>query len=191
MSSTSVEAIANAVLYEGYILYPYRPALKNRQRWTFGGLYPRSYSEAQAAGDAWSMQTECLLLGMEQTRLDVKVRFLHLMNRTAGELLSPLPRWPGLEEPKYQPVETLHVGRAAIRKLAGGDREGNRHQGSGIDFAARRDEKQDVPMSRQPDAGAGVLPMPGRSWASWSASSKASRGGSKSARRPFLTGPTN
>src|SRR6202040_3580803 len=58
-----VEQIADAVLYEGYILYPYRPSVKNRQRWTFGGLYPRAFCLAQETGDAWSMQTECLLRG--------------------------------------------------------------------------------------------------------------------------------
>ena len=55
-------AIANAVLYEGYMLYPYRPSsVKNRQRFNFGVLYPRSYSEAQSGSDACSMQTECLV----------------------------------------------------------------------------------------------------------------------------------
>jgi len=43
MNRQTVDGIANAVLYEGYILYPYRPATKNRQRWTFGGLYPEAY----------------------------------------------------------------------------------------------------------------------------------------------------
>src|SRR5690348_18149952 len=37
MNRALVNRIADAVLYEGYILYPYRPSLKNRQRWTFGG----------------------------------------------------------------------------------------------------------------------------------------------------------
>jgi len=41
MNRTLVDQIADAVLYEGYLLYPYRPSVKNRQRWTFGGLYPR------------------------------------------------------------------------------------------------------------------------------------------------------
>jgi hypothetical protein len=37
----AVRKIADAVLYEGYILWPYRrSALKNTQRWTFGGVYP-------------------------------------------------------------------------------------------------------------------------------------------------------
>ena len=45
-TTSAVEQIANAVLYEGYILYPYRPsALKNRQRWSFGILYPPAYPE--------------------------------------------------------------------------------------------------------------------------------------------------
>ena len=44
-----VEKIADAVLYEGYLLYPYRQsAVKNRQRFNFGVLYPREYCEAQA-----------------------------------------------------------------------------------------------------------------------------------------------
>ncbi len=62
MNTKSVDAIANAVLYEGYMLYPYRPSsVKNRQRFNFGVLYPQAYSEAQIGSDAWSMQTECLV----------------------------------------------------------------------------------------------------------------------------------
>ena len=40
-----VRKIADAVLYEGYILWPYRrSATKNQRRWTFGGAYPPSHS---------------------------------------------------------------------------------------------------------------------------------------------------
>ena len=47
-----VEKIANAVLYEGYILYPYRPsAVKNQQRFNFGVLYPREYCDLQAGSE--------------------------------------------------------------------------------------------------------------------------------------------
>ncbi len=82
MNFDLVERIANAVLYEGYILYPYRPsAVKNQQRWNFGALCPRSYSEAQRGTEAWTMQTECLVEGTEKTSLDIKVRFLHLLTR--------------------------------------------------------------------------------------------------------------
>ena len=42
MNMEQVKEIANAVLYEGYLLYPYRhSAIKNRQRWTIGVVYPR------------------------------------------------------------------------------------------------------------------------------------------------------
>ena len=51
------------VLYEGYILYPYRPSsVKNRQRWTFGGVYPCDYAALDPSSPA-NMQTECLMRG--------------------------------------------------------------------------------------------------------------------------------
>src|SRR5258705_882369 len=82
MNLALVEKIANAVLYEGYILYPYRPsAVKNQQRWNFGALCPRECSEAQSGITAWAMQTECLVEGGKGTTLDLKVRFLHLLER--------------------------------------------------------------------------------------------------------------
>ena len=82
MNTKASDAIAKAVLYEGYMLYPYRPSsVKNRQRFNFGVLYPRSYSEAQAGGDAWSNQTECLVEGSLLTAVEIKVRFLKLVMR--------------------------------------------------------------------------------------------------------------
>jgi hypothetical protein len=85
MNLSLVEKIANAVLYEGYMLYPYRPsAVKNQQRFNFGALYPESYSLAGGGTDACVMQTECLVVGTKRTTLDVKVRCLHLMAREVG-----------------------------------------------------------------------------------------------------------
>jgi hydrogenase maturation protease len=58
-----VDRIAKAVLYEGYLLYPYRSsAIKNRQRFNFGVIYPQAYSAAQGSGHACAMQTECLIV---------------------------------------------------------------------------------------------------------------------------------
>ena len=77
--------ITRAVLYEGYVLWPYRrSATKNQQRWTFGGVFPRGWSEARGGDDAWWMQTECLLEGDESARVDVAVRFLHVVRRQAA-----------------------------------------------------------------------------------------------------------
>ena len=82
MNFATVEKIANAVLYEGYILYPYRPSsTKNRQRWNFGTLYPREFAEAQRPAEAYRMNSECLIVGCAETKVDVRVRFLQLAQR--------------------------------------------------------------------------------------------------------------
>jgi hypothetical protein len=74
-----VRAIADAVLYEGYILWPYRrSAMKNAQRWTFGGVYPRDWNESHA-DDRWQMQAQVLVRG--EPLVDVSVRFLHVVRR--------------------------------------------------------------------------------------------------------------
>jgi hypothetical protein len=79
MNSKLIEDIASAVLYEGYLLYPYRTsALKNQQRWNFGVLYPRKYAELQAGADAWFSQTECLVRARGDAKLSVRLRFLEL-----------------------------------------------------------------------------------------------------------------
>jgi hypothetical protein len=78
----AAKKIAEAVLYEGYMLWPYRrSATKNQQRWTFGGVYPRTYSEARGEDDPWMMQTQCLVSGDGGSVVEVKVRFLHVVER--------------------------------------------------------------------------------------------------------------
>lgn len=72
MNFAPVEKIANAVLYEGFLLYPYRKsAVKNQQRWHFGTLGP--------AGGSYpvEMQTECLVESSKgSATVDIKIRFL-------------------------------------------------------------------------------------------------------------------
>jgi hypothetical protein len=80
MRMEEIKEIANAVLYEGYLLYPYRrSAIKNRQRWTIGVVYPREYSVANGSIEPWTMQTECLVAGSADTSIDIYMRFLHLL----------------------------------------------------------------------------------------------------------------
>jgi hypothetical protein len=82
----AAKKIAEAVLYEGYLLWPYRrSARKNQQRWTFGGVHPRAYSEARGGDDPWLMQTQCLVLGDEEPTIEVSVRFLHVVERKIGK----------------------------------------------------------------------------------------------------------
>jgi hydrogenase maturation protease len=83
MNLARVDQITNAVLYEGYMLYPYRPSsVKNQQRWNFGVVYPPAYSDAQGSGESTRMQTECLVCGSASTVVEVKLRFLHLQTRS-------------------------------------------------------------------------------------------------------------
>jgi hypothetical protein len=110
MNRAQVARIADAVLYEGYILYPYRPSVKNRQRWTFGGLYPESYSKAQAGADAYGNQTECLIHGDTATKVEAVVRFLHLTARVVGAIEPPLANRPADAAPTHRPVDVLRVG---------------------------------------------------------------------------------
>lgn len=86
MNLDRVMAIADAVLYEGYSLYPYRKtALKNRQRWHFGVLYPRAFCEREQANDAWMMQCECLAIGGGETSFQCALRFLQLHADSAAD----------------------------------------------------------------------------------------------------------
>jgi hypothetical protein len=76
----AVARIADAVLYEGYVLWPYRRgALKNQRRWTFGGVYPEAWAERHP-DDRSLMQTQCLIT-TDPAALDVRVRFLQVVRR--------------------------------------------------------------------------------------------------------------
>jgi hydrogenase maturation protease len=105
-----VEKIAEAVLYEGYMLYPYRPSsVKNQQRWNFGVLYPMDYCEQHGGLEPFSMQTECLLKADSSTRLTVKVRCLQVVQRSIGRLSGGEAQAPEGEEPEIELVDRLEL----------------------------------------------------------------------------------
>ncbi len=110
MNLELVEKIANAVLYEGYMLYPYRASsVKNQQRFNWGALLPKSYSEAEHGTEIYSMQTECIACGDEKTTLEIKIRFLHLTNREIGKSENPSNKLPDEGEPNFQIVPSLEI----------------------------------------------------------------------------------
>jgi hypothetical protein len=77
-SMERARAIADAVLYEGYLLYPYRAsAAKNRARWQWGVLMPPSYGDEPSA-----THNEVLAEPDHDAVLHVRLRFLHLQTRT-------------------------------------------------------------------------------------------------------------
>jgi hydrogenase maturation protease len=109
-----VDRIVHAVLYEGYILYPYRPsAKKNRQRFTWT-VYP-GYSRAQN-GASFVMQTECPVEG-HAPAMDVKVRFLHPMAREIGRLATS--REGNNEQQPLNLSSSFQVDDTILSNLAG------------------------------------------------------------------------
>ncbi|KUO07764.1 hypothetical protein [Streptomyces sp. DSM 15324] len=73
--------VADAVLFEGYVLYPYRAsAAKNRLRWQFGVLVPPAWGAGREEHDF--QHTECLMEPRKDATLSVEVRFLHARRRT-------------------------------------------------------------------------------------------------------------
>lgn len=102
------QGVADAVLFEGYLLYPYRrSSVKNRMRFQFGVLMPRESVREETAptvagsAESWYQQTEALVEpGPHGGLLRVKVRFLQLQRRTVER-----PSTAG-----WQPVDRLEVG---------------------------------------------------------------------------------
>jgi hypothetical protein len=119
MNFEGAEKIAAAILYEGYILYPYRPtAIKNRQRWNFGTLYPRIYAEAQRPREPFRLVAECLAVADGDARLDVRISFLQLVpTRVTDELTDPSLAWDEAVE-RTSEYEGLRVGDLAGSPLS-------------------------------------------------------------------------
>jgi hypothetical protein len=75
-----VRRLADAVLYEGYILWPYRPSsTKNRKRWTFGGVFPPAH-RALHPDDRDEVQAQCLLEA-DGPSVEATARFLQVVRR--------------------------------------------------------------------------------------------------------------
>jgi hypothetical protein len=92
------QQVADAILYEGYLLYPYRAsAQKNQDRFQFGVLMPPAYAQVDP-GEPAASQTECILDGKAATELTVTVRFLQLQRRTVRAA------------PDWAEVRSLRVG---------------------------------------------------------------------------------
>jgi hypothetical protein len=78
--------VADAVLYEGYLLYPYRrSSQKNRTRFQFGVLMPPPYRAIDDCEPSAS-QTECLVECRDDAGVDIGLRFLHLQHRAAQRI---------------------------------------------------------------------------------------------------------
>lgn len=79
--------VADAVLYEGYVLYPYRASSrKNQARFQFGVLAPQTYAQ-QSDTESWKMRAEYVLeTGPHPPRLQVHVRCLQIQSRSVEKV---------------------------------------------------------------------------------------------------------
>ncbi|MER6026083.1 hypothetical protein [Streptomyces sp. NPDC001851] len=110
-----VGAVADAVLYEGYLLYPYRrSSAKNRVRWQFGVLLPRTWVERDGpvtpgisgSADSWYQQTECLLRAPgADAVVRVRVRYLQMQDKQVEETGG---------DGRHRPVESLRTADGAV-----------------------------------------------------------------------------
>ncbi|GAA0564386.1 hypothetical protein GCM10009546_28340 [Actinomadura livida] len=109
-SFAHARAVADAILYEGYLLYPYRRSSgKNRVRWQFGVIVPPAWADAHGltdtsvAGSAeapWQ-QTECLLSAPDDAAVTCRVRFLQTQRKSVEERLP---------EGSFHPADFVNAG---------------------------------------------------------------------------------
>lgn len=96
MTGDRARAVADAVLYEGYLLYPYRgTSSKNQSRWQFGVLGPPGALD-EGLGEDDTLAAQFLVDGARE--LHLVVRFLQLQHRRAEREVAP---------GEYRPVDEL------------------------------------------------------------------------------------
>jgi hypothetical protein len=98
------------VLYEGYLLYPYRRSSpKNQVRWQFGVVLPRGWAEPRSdprptvagSAESWFQQTECLAECSGDAAFHVRPRFLQLQRKQVERRTA---------QGRYRAVEALDAG---------------------------------------------------------------------------------
>jgi hypothetical protein len=141
--------VANAVLYEGYLLYPYRQsAQKNRSRFQFGVLMPPDYRAIDDCEPS-ACQTECLVECPDGACVEILVRFLHFQRRTVqriepGGTSDSESLWvDGTEYTSWdEAVEREQSLRATVVGLLGTDTEVLFQVGEGEEVEALTDSRQ-------------------------------------------------
>ncbi|MGH3149973.1 MAG: hypothetical protein ACRDOB_04475 [Streptosporangiaceae bacterium] len=163
VSLDAMRRIADAVLYEGYILYPYRAsAQKNRSRWQFGVVMAPGYAAADPSESSFT-QAECVLEHAGQPELQIILRFLHVQRRSTEGAAALAPgtaagAWDEAVEREIEftvgPADLLGAGCVREFSVAGGeDREPLSGQQAGV--AVRRRRPLDGAVSVQ------ASPVPG------------------------------
>ena len=102
----AARTVADTVLYEGYVLYPYRASSrKNQARFQWGVLTPRGFSEAEGS-ERWSTRTECIAEPGSSSVLSVRVRCLQAQHRRCDRRRDFSS---GPTDASFEPVDALDV----------------------------------------------------------------------------------
>jgi hypothetical protein len=134
----AVRRIADAVLYEGYILYPYRASSqKNRSRWQFGVVMAPGYAAVDPS-ESSVMQSEWVLEHSGQPSVRIVLRFLQVQRRSTEGVPGA---WDEAVEREIEftvgPAELLGSGLVREFSVPGGE---DREPGSDAGIAVRRRE---------------------------------------------------
>jgi hypothetical protein len=120
--------VADAVLYEGYLLYPYRStSSKNQSRWQFGVLGPPG-AAGEGLGEETEMHCECLIRPDRDAVISLHLRFLQLQSRSlervdldspggfvpADELVAGVKTFTTWDEATEKTVEVGPIGLADL-----------------------------------------------------------------------------
>jgi hypothetical protein len=124
MNATTLDlarTVADAVLYEGYLLYPYRSSSrKNQVRWQFGVLGPPGAAEA-AVGEEPDLAVQCVLRPLAaDPRVAVHVRFLQLQVRSV-ERVADAEGFVAVDELAVDGIAHLTWDEAVEREVPSGE----------------------------------------------------------------------
>jgi hypothetical protein len=116
MTLTAARQVADAVLYEGYLLYPYRASsAKNQVRWQFGVLGPEG-AVAAGVGEEPAMSAQVLLEPEPGAAVDVHLRFLQVQARVVQRRTAD--GWEPVDELLVDGTRWIPFHEAAPREVA-------------------------------------------------------------------------
>jgi hypothetical protein len=144
----AVRRMADAVLYEGYILYPYRAsAAKNRSRWQFGVVMAPGYAAADPSESTFT-QCECVLEHSGQPAVQVILRFLQVQRRSTEGPGADAATW---DEAVEREIE-FTVGSADLLGDSDSDSDGDSDGDGGHveEFAVPGGEDRELLAEGQP-----------------------------------------
>ncbi|KAB2371864.1 hypothetical protein [Actinomadura montaniterrae] len=116
----AVRAIADTILYEGHLLWPYRAsAARHGKRWTIGGVHPKE--EAERSGGRWTVSAEFLLEDGPESTVEFTLRFLQTVHRQMMDGDAPVPELkvgPGTYRTRQEAREReITSGRLPVERL--------------------------------------------------------------------------